>query len=118
MRKLATLCRGDSGAGTPLVIGVMAIILGASCILLGAFRLGAASQHLAGAADAAALAAADVASGRDPGEPCAVAERVAGANDTSLSVCEIRGAEVYVEAVTFIAGIELRERALAGPPRT
>lgn len=119
MRRAMGARWGDErGAGSGLVVGIIAVIFAVCGVLLGIMQLGAHSQRLAGAADAGALAAADIASGRHPGEPCSAAQLVATAHDAELAVCEIRGAEVYVEMTTSFAGMPLRERALAGPPRT
>lgn len=110
--------RDERGAGSGLVVGIIAVMFAVCGVLLGVMQLGAHSQRLAGAADAGALAAADIASGRNPGEPCSAAQLVAAAHDAQLVVCEIRGAEVYVEMTSNFAGMWLCERALAGPPRT
>ncbi|NEM92191.1 hypothetical protein G3T37_12595 [Galbitalea soli] len=68
------------------------------------------------AADAAALAGADVAAGLAPGEPCAVAARIARANGAVLTACGTDGPVVTVTAETVAAGIPVVARARAGPP--
>lgn len=76
----------------------------------------AARQALAGAADAAALAAADTASGRIAGYPCDNAERVAAANGASLQGCDLDGLVATVTAGNTIVGIRVVSTATAGPP--
>jgi len=73
-------------------------------------------QALAGAADAAALAAADVRVGLEAGEPCAVAARVATANGGSLASCSVDGLVVTVVVSSSIAGFAVGVAATAGPP--
>ena len=56
--------------------------------MLGVF---VATQRVANAADAAALAAADATSGAVPGVPCDLAAGVAARNGATLVGCEIDG---------------------------
>ncbi len=106
----------DTGAGS--VLGLA--LLGALVVLaLAAVGLGGAlaeRQRVIGAADNAALAAADAARGLAPGSPCPVAERVAVANRAQLRSCEVDGYVVTVEVGASVAGVLLRARATAGPP--
>lgn len=60
----------------------------------------AESARLAGAADAAALAAADAVSGRVGDAPCAAAERLADTNDAALAACLVDGLVVTVLVVS------------------
>lgn len=71
----------------------------------------------AGAADAAALAAADVRVGIVAGEPCAVARRVAEANGAQLRACECDGLVATVVVSKRVAGFDISAAATAGPPR-
>lgn len=73
-------------------------------------------QAVAGAADAAALAAADVASGLLPGFPCAQAERVAEANGATLEACHVDGLIATVSVGSSVLGIPVTAGATAGPP--
>lgn len=72
-----------------------------------------ARQRAAGAADAAAIAAADAVSGWLAGEPCAVAGEVAAAARVELLRCEIEGfeARVWVRASTPLGPATARSRA-------
>jgi secretion/DNA translocation related TadE-like protein len=76
----------------------------------------ATRQAAAGTADAAALAAADVASGLVSGFPCARAARVAAANRASLASCAVDGLIVTVVVSRSILGITVTATATAGPP--
>ncbi len=73
-------------------------------------------QSVAAAADASALAAADVAIGLAPGYPCEVAARVAQANGASLSGCAVDGLVVSVAATRTLLGLTVSVSATAGPP--
>ena len=70
----------DRGAGTVLIVGLVTVVLIAGLALVTAGVGLARGQQLSGAADAAALAAADVLLGWVAGDPCAAATRVAAAN--------------------------------------
>lgn len=74
------------------------------------------SAMVSGAADAAALAAADAASGRVPGDPCAAAAGLARANGAELAGCVVDGATVTVETRRWAGPIALTATATAGPP--
>lgn len=102
---------------------ILAASVAGSTILLTALVLpvGAAlveKRVIAGAADAAALAAADVASGLVPGIPCDAAADVAAANGGSLAGCDVDGAVVTVGVSGSVFGIPFAIRATAGPPGT
>ena len=75
-----------------------------------------ARSQAAGAADAAALAAADAAVGFSAGSPCPVAEFVAAANRATLVSCSVDGRVVTVDVVVSAGGFEVPARATAGPP--
>jgi secretion/DNA translocation related TadE-like protein len=69
-----------------------------------------------GAADASALAAADVAVGVAPGNPCNTARHVARGNSTRIERCEVDGLVVSVTASATFMGIPVEASATAGPP--
>lgn len=105
-------------AGSALAAGLLSV---AAALSLGLAVVGGAavtSQRAAGAADAAALAAADAASGAVPSadEPCALAERVAGAAGAVLTGCSIQGFVATVQVQAAYAGLAAVSRARAGPP--
>lgn len=105
-------------AGSTLAPGVLIVTTG---IALGLAAVGGAavtSQRVAGAADAAALAAADAASGAVPttDEPCALASRVAAASGAALTDCALEGFVATVQVQAAYAGLTAVSRARAGPP--
>jgi secretion/DNA translocation related TadE-like protein len=87
-----------------------AVLLAAIGVVLDARR------RAAGAADAAALAAADVALGNAVGVPCDRAAEVAVANGVALLSCERSGPKVRVATGTTVLGVPVRVVAVAGPP--
>lgn len=72
-------------------------------------------QRVSATADAAALAAADAASGAIPGYPCERAAHVAGALGAEVIECDLDG---LVATIAVAAGDVLRTAATAraGPP--
>jgi secretion/DNA translocation related TadE-like protein len=108
--------RDDRGAGAVLAIAlVMAVVvIGLAGVSLAAGL--SARQRVIGAADLAALAAADAASGAIGGAPCEVANRVAEGNGARLTGCKADGLIVTVTVAGSFAGIPIEARARAGPP--
>ncbi|MPY59470.1 Rv3654c family TadE-like protein [Streptomyces spongiae] len=110
--------RSDRGSATVWAVGAIAVL----CVIFGALlAMGQAvviRHRAAGAADLAALAAADHwAAGTDAA--CAAAERVARAQGTRLVRCAIEGetSDVTAGAGRGPFGAEVRSRAgPAGPP--
>lgn len=105
-------------AGSALAAGLLAT---ATALSLGLAVVGGAAvtaQRTAGAADAAALAAADAASGAvpSPDGPCALSARVAEAAGATLTDCVIQGFVATVEVQAAYAGLAAVSRARAGPP--
>jgi secretion/DNA translocation related TadE-like protein len=113
-----TIGRGDPSAGSGSLLGI-AICGGiaATVALLAPLFIGLTlSSEVRGAADAAALGAADVAAGIVPGAPCADAASVAIANGVILRGCQVDGLVVTVSVGTTFWGIPLFATATAGPP--
>ena len=75
----------------------------------------AARSSVAGAADAAALAAADARVGAVTGYPCDRAAEVATANGATVSSCTVDGLVATVTVQRQIAGFTVRQTATAGP---
>ena len=73
-------------------------------------------ERTAGAADAAALAAADVVAGVVPGSPCARAGETAAAGGARLVACDVDGATATVAVESLRPGPVVAARATAGPP--
>ena len=107
--------RRDDGAGSILAIGIVGalVLLAATAIPL--YAVLATRSAVAGAADAAALAAADVRAGVVGGFPCDVAGGVAAANGAVLTACEVDGYIATVRVERSVLGISLTSRATAGP---
>ncbi|MEU1970899.1 Rv3654c family TadE-like protein [Microbacterium sp. NPDC019599] len=103
-------------AGVGLAVGV----LGVCAVLtvgLGAVSAAATTgQRLSGAADAAALAAADAASGAVRGVPCERAAEIAASSGAILESCDLAGLVATVTVSTGFAGLVARASARAGPP--
>lgn len=106
----------ERGSGTILAVALVAGIAALMSLSLPLYIGLAVRQSVAGAADAAALAAADVAVGIVPGYPCDAAGRVVAANGAALSSCELDGLVVTVSATRWILGIPVTSYATAGPP--
>jgi secretion/DNA translocation related TadE-like protein len=103
-------------AGAIAAIGAVGC---AATLSLGLVLAGSAAvfgQRLAGAADAAALAAADAASGAVIGVPCEMAETVARSAGAELSRCEIDGLTATVTVSATFARLPAAATARAGPP--
>ncbi|MER3388415.1 MAG: hypothetical protein RJQ01_00125 [Microcella sp.] len=106
----------DRGAGTPLVVGVLAAVVIAGLTLVGAASAVVGAQRAGAAADAAALAAADVMLGWISGDPCATAERVARAHGAELAACRPQGFSMVVTVRVPVFGLAVERSARAGPP--
>ncbi len=106
----------ERGAGAVLVL---AIVAATTVVMIAVLALGAAlvvRQRVIGAADAAALAAADAASGAIPGVPCAQAERIANANAANLQTCVLDGLVASVTVAANVGVVPVSARSTAGPP--
>lgn len=114
--KSERLVRGESGSGSVLSVAIIAAVLCLTSLLLPLQFAFARKQQAAGAADAAALAAADARSGAVSGVPCVVAAQVAEANGARLDACELDGLVATVRVSTSILGFGVDASATAGPP--
>ncbi len=108
---------GETGAATVIMVGLIAAIVALTSMALPLYSVLVVRQSVAAAADAAALAAADVAVGRAAGTPCEVAARVAAANGASVTSCELDGLVATVTAARPVLGFAVTATATAGPPR-
>ncbi|WP_315501476.1 Rv3654c family TadE-like protein [Actinomyces radicidentis] len=96
--------RSERGSGTVLMTGVIAALLVVALGVAGLMSAQAVAGRARAAADLAALGGATaLTSVRAPGDPCAVAERVAAADAAVLRSCEVSGEDVTVEV-----GVEVR----------
>jgi len=102
--------------GTTFAAGIVA---GCATLMIGLAAGSAAavsSQRLAGAADAAALAAADTASGAVSGDPCGRAGEIAAASGASLEACAVDGLIATVTVSGPFGALAVTASARAGPP--
>jgi secretion/DNA translocation related TadE-like protein len=92
---------GEPGVATVLAVGWIVVLMTLGWIAVLAAVIAAAQHHLDGAADLAAVSAAQsLQSGQDP---CAAATRVARSNGVSLRECRRDGLDVVVTVVDTIA---------------
>ena len=107
---------GDRGAGSVLALATVAGLAAAITVLLPFALMLPVKHRVKDAADAAALAAADVAVGLVPGAPCELAATVAGGNGASVTACEVDGLIVTVTAGVTVLGLPITATSSAGPP--
>ena len=108
--------RGERGSGSLLGVGVIAALLAVTFLAIPLAVALSGVQRAWAAADASALAAADVAIGILPGIPCESAAAVAEANGATLGMCAVDGAVVTVSVEIAVLGFGVSGRATAGPP--
>jgi secretion/DNA translocation related TadE-like protein len=108
--------RGESGSASVVIVGLIAGISALTSLAVPLYSALAMKQSVSAAADAAALAAADVAVGRAAGFPCEVATRVAAANGASVTACSVDGLIATVTTSRILLGIPVVSSATAGPP--
>jgi secretion/DNA translocation related TadE-like protein len=110
--------RCDRGSGAVAALGVIAasVVLVATIVPVSAAL--PARTALSGAADAAALAAADATTGAVRGEPCRNAELVAASARARLATCRVDGFVVTIRLERTFAGLPMHADATAGPPGT
>lgn len=101
--------------GTMLAAGIIACAASMTIGLCTVAGAGVVGQRLAGAADAAALAAADAASGAVPGLPCERAQQVAASAGAVVEACELDGLIATVAVSTGYLGFTAGATARAGP---
>lgn len=94
------------------IIGALVMLLATALPL---YAVLATRSAVAGAADAAALAAADTRVGVTGGFPCDVAADVAAANGVVLASCEVDGYVATVSVERSVLGFPVSARATAGP---
>lgn len=119
----AALEQTDAGAASILVLAVLMVALVLVGGVGGLSGVVLARHRATAAADLAALAGADVLAGRAPGDACAAAAEVAGANGARLGSCAPEGADLLVSALVVPPGPlaalgSATGRARAGPGST
>lgn len=100
----------------PLLVGCAAVALCLGIPVLAASGHLVAAHKLAGAADAAALAAADALTGWIDAEPCEAARSIADAAGATLARCDVdeAAAQARIELASGRAPFVLHARARAG----
>ncbi|WP_161580453.1 Rv3654c family TadE-like protein [Subtercola vilae] len=105
----------ETGAGSVLCVAIVAVVLLVIALLLSVTNALAVKHQVQTSADAAALAAADVAAGVVSGYPCEVAAAVAEREGVVLGSCQMQGMVAEVTASRVVLGIEVDARSRAGP---
>jgi secretion/DNA translocation related TadE-like protein len=105
----------DEGSGSLLGVAIIGSLAGVVLMTLPLYMGLGARESVARAADASALAGADVAAGISPGVPCAVARSLATANRVLLAGCDVDGLIVTVTIRASVLGLPLVASASAGP---
>lgn len=103
-------------AGAMASVGMVAVAATLTVTFAMAASAAVFGQRLAGAADAAALAAADAASGAVIGVPCERAAEVAAASGAALTECGVEGLVATVTVSSRFGLVPASARARAGPP--
>ena len=106
---------GEEGSGSILTLGIGASFLILTFLLLPLLGGFVIQQRAQGVADIAALAVADTASGRQPGNPCGTAEIIVARATLTLRECRLDGLISRVIVATDYGPFELTARARAGP---
>jgi hypothetical protein len=111
--------RGDEGSGGVLATMIASSLLAVSLLALSAFSALPDKVRVQGAADAAAIAAAEAASGRVGGYPCELAGSAAEVNGARLTDCSVStDGEAVVLVSDSILGVTVSVRSRAATPAT
>lgn len=108
--------QSEAGSGSILMVAIIAAALLATALIVPLFAAFAVGQSVQNAADAAALAAADTASGRVAGVPCEAAGEAATLGGASVTSCAVDGLIASVSVARAFLGFDVTSRARAGPP--
>lgn len=108
--------RSERGSGSVLAVGVIGAIFALSALIIPVSLALAVKHRVEAAADAAALAAANTASGRIGGYPCHAAGDAAAINGATLGSCTLDGVVVTVTAHSAWLGFTITAKSRAGPP--
>lgn len=108
----------EAGSGSILAVGILAAVCALTMVLIPLLAALVVGQLAQNAADAAALAAADTASGLVPGYPCPAAHETARLNAASVTACSVDGLTATVTVHRDYLGFTIAGRARAGPPPT
>ncbi len=106
----------ESGSAAPLAVGLSACLVLTAVLLVPLYRGVVLTRSLAAAADSAALAGADAASGLEAGFPCERAAQSASLSGVRLEECTALDGIVTVTVSGELLGQRLRVEARGGPP--
>ena len=107
--------RAERGSGSVLVVALVAATVAVTGMLLPVAGALVVRHRVAAAADSAALAAADTASGLVPGYPCEAASTAARLARATLADCALNGAVAVVAVSERYLVFDIVARARAGP---
>lgn len=108
----------DAGSGSVLALAIISATVALALALIGVIGAFVIHTNVSVAADAAALAAADTASARIPGEPCERAASAAALHGVTLEVCDASRTEANVTVSADFGWFTMAVSARAGLPRT
>lgn len=108
----------DRGSGSVLAVALIGATMTVTVLVVPLLAVLALGQSVQNAADAAALAAADTASGAVSGVPCTAADAAAGLNGASVVSCAVDGLIASVTVARSALGFDFSSSARAGPPPT
>jgi secretion/DNA translocation related TadE-like protein len=108
--------RAERGSISLVAVGMIAGVIALTGSIATVAAAFVAKQRVTGAADAAAVAAADTASGAVAGYPCERASSAARLNGAELVGCTLDGPFASVRVQARFLAFELRAQARAGPP--
>lgn len=114
MKRVAV--RGEHGSGSLLALAIAGAVVAVATLMVPVLSLFVVGQSMRNAADAAALAAADTASGAVAGVPCDAAAEAARLNDAKLDACALDGLIASVTVSREVGGFDVSSTARAGPP--
>lgn len=106
----------EAGSGSLLTLAIGGVALALTACALPLLAILSAGQGVHNAADAAALAAADSASGAVAGIPCELASQAATMNGAQLGSCALDGLVASVTVQRSVGGFIMSSTARAGPP--
>ena len=106
----------ERGSGSVLAVALIGATMTVTVLSVPLLAVLAVGQSVQNAADAAALAAADTASGAVSGVPCTAAAEAARLNGASVVSCAVDGLIASVTVARSALGFDLTSSARAGPP--
>lgn len=116
MTRAVTRPGSERGSGSVLAVALIGATMTVTVLSVPLLAVLAVGQSVQNAADAAALAAADTASGAVPGVPCTAAAEAARLNGASVASCAVDGLIASVTVARSVLGFDLTSSARAGPP--